>query len=329
MTITAFLLLVPVAGGLIVAPPADAITGPQAARSRPAHPVTSMNQHPAATTTARQAEALRYWTPERMRHARPIEQAPDGTGTTHSIRPLSARSAAAPGHRVTPGHDSDGAHWTRGGTVATTTGRVFLTLGGREYFCSASTVASANHDVVVSTGHCLKDANGAWASKWTFIPGYHDGEHPYGAYTARRLMVATGWSHGAHDADDIGMAVLNTWHGRHVVDRVGGQRIAFGRPRGQYAYAFGYPVDPPYDGNGLVYCSGRLRADPKSPDQGLRCGMTEGASGGPWLTGFDPATGRGTITSVTSFKYSSRPQMVYGPYFGTQARNLYQRAQRA
>nr|BFE87516.1 hypothetical protein GCM10020093_101170 [Planobispora longispora] len=57
--------------------------------------------------------------------------------------------------------------------------------------------------------------------------------------------------------------------------------------------------------------------------------MTAGSSGGPWFTGFDPSTGRGTVTSVSSFKYSNDQGTMYGPYFGDIAKNLYATAQNA
>lgn len=241
-----------------------------------------------------------------------------------TIRPVRPRTTMA--GRAAAAKDSDGAPWTGGGAVAGTTGRVFLTMGGDEYFCSASVVNSGNRDVVVTAGHCLKDGRGAWASKWTFVPGYRGGKRPHGTFTARRMFVAKGWSSKADDNDDIGMAAVNTSGGAHVMDRVGGQGIAFGRARPKHAWAFGYPADPPYGGGRLVYCDGPLRRDDESTDQGMKCDMTEGASGGPWLSGFHRAAGTGTIVSVTSFKYSDDEAVMYGPYLGAQARDVYHRA---
>ena len=40
--------------------------------------------------------------------------------------------------------------------------------------------------------------------------------------------------------------------------------------------------------------------------------MTAGDSGGPWLTGFSPQTGTGTITAVTAYKLSGDLQALYG-----------------
>ncbi|GAA0953540.1 hypothetical protein GCM10009560_76480 [Nonomuraea longicatena] len=185
---------------------------------------------------------------------------------------------------------------------------------------------------MVTAGHCVKDGAGEWAANWTFVPGYRaGGGRPYGTYTARRMFVAAPWSRSGDDSYDVGMVALNTSSGRHVADVVGTQEIAFNPGRGGHVYGFGYPADPPYDGEQLVYCAGRLRDDPygQTRDQGLACGMTAGSSGGPWLSRFDPATGKGLITSVSSFKYSDDRRTMYGPYLGDSAKALFTTAERA
>ncbi|MER5423115.1 trypsin-like serine peptidase [Streptosporangium roseum] len=264
---------------------------------------------------------LDYWTPRRMAAAVPID--PLGTAAGMFGRP------GVPLHQR--GARTAGTRWNAGGSVRRTTGRVFLTLGGLDFVCSASSVRSTNKDLVVTAGHCVKDGTGAWADNWTFVPGYDQGRQPYGQFTARRMFVAGPWSRSADDSYDIGMVALNHRGGRHLQEVVGGQGIAFGAARGRPTHGFGFPAEAPYDGEHLVYCAGPVRADPhgQTDDQGMRCDMTAGSSGGPWLSGFDVATGRGTITSVSSFKYSDDHGTMYGPYFGDVARELYTTAERS
>jgi V8-like Glu-specific endopeptidase len=249
--------------------------------------------------------------------ARPSRQSARAQARRRSARPLATTS---------------GSRWAIGGAVAKATGRVFLTMNGVDFVCSASTVRSRNRDLVITAGHCVKDGAGAWAKNWTFVPGYGTaGTKPYGRWTARRMFVAAPWSRSSDDSHDVGMVALAPLRGKHVADVVGVQDIAFNSPRGGRAVTFGYPADPPYDGKHLVYCAGKLRDDPygDTHDQGLGCDMTAGSSGGPWLSRFDAATGRGTITSVSSFKYSDDRATMYGPILGEPARKLYQTASRA
>ncbi|MFI6505712.1 trypsin-like serine peptidase [Nonomuraea typhae] len=255
-----------------------------------------------------------------------------GLGAKPDVSGGSAQIVIPRRQSARPQTTTSGSRWVTGGLVSQTTGRVFLTVDEVDFVCSAGTVRSANRDVVVTAGHCVKDGAGEWAKNWTFVPGYQEGGgQPYGAYTARRMFVAGPWSRGGDDSYDVGMVALNTSNGRHVTDVVGSQEIAFNARRGGQAYGFGYPADPPYDGEQLFYCAGRLRDDPygQTRDQGLGCDMTAGSSGGPWLTRFDPATGKGTVTSVSSFKYSDDQGTMYGPYLGDSARALFNTAQRS
>ncbi|WP_217707275.1 trypsin-like serine peptidase [Nonomuraea rhodomycinica] len=329
-------------------------------------------EHVAARRPADHARVLGYWTRERMARALPIDLLDGvsrggllggvtgrsglttAPGLSHGALKLLPRPRAGAAEQqpragaaeqrphagaverrhqsARPQFITAGSRWTTGGAVTRTTGRVFMTLRGVDFVCSAGTVRSANRDVVVTAGHCVKDGTGAWAENWTFVPGYREGgAEPYGRYAARRMFVAGPWSRSADDDYDVGMVALTTWADRHVADAVGAQEIAFNTGRGGQAFGFGYPADPPYTGEHLVYCAGKLRDDPhgQTRDQGLGCDMTAGSSGGPWLSGFDHATGWGTMTSLSSFKYSDDRRTMYGPYFGDTIKTLYTAAERA
>ncbi|GAA1279297.1 peptidase [Sphaerisporangium rubeum] len=316
---------VPLVAGLLAAVPADQDpalhgggTGRGAGQVAPRRVVA---EHTAAATTADLRRALGYWTPERMARALPA---------TLLDVPRAALLPPAPPRRLAK-PVTKGSRWAAGGAVSRTTGRVFLTMRGSDYVCSAGAVRSRNMDVVVTAGHCVKDGTGAWARNWTFVPGYDEGRRPYGAFTARRMFVPEPWSAKADDSYDLAMVAVAPSEGRHLAEVVGGQDIAFNRPRGTRTFGFGFPADAPYDGRHLVYCAGDPHADPhrQTRDQGIRCDLTAGSSGGPWLSSFDPATGRGVVTSVSSFKYSDDATTMYGPYFGDHASKLFEAAQSA
>ncbi|GAA3765520.1 trypsin-like serine peptidase [Salinactinospora qingdaonensis] len=281
---------------------------------------------------AHQRETVTYWTDTRMATAVPrygLRREMDGDG---AVLPAPEASSQAPPRRQSqsaPEATSDGRRWNGGGKLTKTTGKVFFTMDGRDFTCSAAVVASHNDDTVVTAGHCLKDGQGSWARNWLFVPGYDDGERPYGSYAAREMLVAPQWSEQGDDSYDFGVVVLDTDDGSHVADRTGAQRIAFNTANSERVWAFGYPATGRYAGRHLRYCAG-----PTTPDQsgthssGMACEMTQGSSGGPWLSDFDPQSGSGTVTSVISFKYANDTGTQYGPRLGDTARRLYQRAQR-
>lgn len=227
--------------------------------------------------------------------------------------------AAAPG---------TGREYTRSGLVTRTTGKVFFTLDGSDYVCSGSAVHSPDKSTVLTAGHCVYDpATSSQATNWAFVPGYRKGTTPYGVFVATRLATTAGW----RDEEDFNLDIAFANVGRNEDDdllttAVGGQPIAFSPARGRAAYVFGYPAAQPWDGERMIACSGTLQQDTHaapSTAEGLACTMTPGSSGGPWFASFDPGTGTGTLTSLTSFSYSDQAGVLWGPYLGDVAEALY------
>ena len=242
--------------------------------------------------------------------------------------PAAPAAPPAPAPRGAP--QGGGYPWNGGGAITRATGKVFFTLSGTDYVCTASTVRGGNRDTVLTAGHCVNDGPGEFASRWIFVPGYRDGARPYGTWTARRLLTPTPWSEKGDVDYDVGFALLNPVRGRHVTDVVGAQQIAFNSARGAHLHSFGYPSVGGYNGARLFFCRGTGRPDKYgSDDQGIPCDMTEGSSGGPWLSKFNTATGTGLLTSVNSFGYDDMPEVMFGPYFGERIRALFNTAQRS
>ncbi|GHF06597.1 peptidase [Amycolatopsis deserti] len=266
--------------------------------------------------------AAEYWTPEKMRSAKPLDNVLTATrNVTADVR------AAVP--RLLPSRTSKistGAPWTRGGAVTHTAGRVFFTFNGSPASCSGDAVTSANRSVVITAGHCVK-YQGSWHTNWVFVPGYDNGNAPYGEWAATTTLTTPQWQANEDLNYDVGAAVVAPLNGRYLTDVVGAQGIAFNQPRGQVMYSFGYPAEPPYDGSELTYCAGRTFNDTfGSNDLGMRCNMTGGSSGGPWLLNFNETTGTGIQNSVNSFGYTFLPGVMFGPYFGADAEALYNAA---
>jgi V8-like Glu-specific endopeptidase len=264
-----------------------------------------------------------------MAAARPGEQlaVPGGTRFARSGLLDAYLQRLGPG-RNTAEAPEPGAPWTRGGAVARTTGKVFFSLGADDYVCSGSAVSTADRSTVLTAGHCVYDPESSTsATNWAFVPAYTDGKAPYGVFPARHLVTTTGWrSREDFDVDVAFADVGPNASGTALTDAVGGQPIAFGAPRGGLLRAFGYPAAAPWTGERLVNCAATVVQDTSadaSQDQGMRCSMTPGSSGGPWLAGFSSRTGRGTLVSVTSFSYSDQPGVLWGPYLGSTAKSLY------
>jgi hypothetical protein len=225
--------------------------------------------------------------------------------------------------------NSAGAYWTGPELVRRTTGKVFFTAGGVNYVCSGSTVqdGNANVSVVLTAGHCVEDgAGGGFVTNWVYVPDYERwpakscATDPGRCFTAGRLVTSAAWANSENFDYDVAFAVIA---GNALEATWGSQAIAFNRPTGQMMYSFGYPAAGKFNGTRLVYCNAAVTDDRFSFDQGMRCDMTGGSSGGPWYLDFDAQTGVGTANSLNSFKYSNSNKTMYGPYFGNYAQAIY------
>jgi V8-like Glu-specific endopeptidase len=306
-------------GGLLDAAAADAATpeagsGPSVA----ARTASATEQH----------ESRTFWTVERMRGATPLDllltpqaakslKTPKTGGQSTTVAPTAA-PASIP---------QAGGPWTGGGAVVTTSGRVFFTFQGRTASCTGNAVTSQNASTVITAGHCVK-YQGSWHTNWVFVPAYNNGNAPYGQWSATKTLTTPQWGASEDINYDVGAAVVAPLNGQKLTSVVGAQGIQFNGGYNKQMYAFGFPAASPYDGTKLIYCSGNSSKDFLfSQDHSLGCNMTGGSSGGPWFTGFSEATGTGLQVSVNSFGYTFLPNRMFGPYFGDEAKALYDKAQ--
>jgi hypothetical protein len=269
-----------------------------------------------------QAAPRSFWTPAAMRAAVPMDNLVKAPAFT-------PKDVARGKSAIIQSIPNGGGAWTGAGKVTQTAGRVFFLFNGQKASCSGDAVTSTNGSVVVTAGHCVK-YQGTWHTQWVFVPGYNNGNAPYGQWAAKTTLTTPQWEASEDINYDVGMAVVNPLNGQKLTDAVGAQGIAFNQPKNQSMYTFGYPAASPYDGTKLIYCSGSTFTDfLLSQDHGMRCNMTGGSSGGPWFLSFNEAAGTGVQASVNSFGYNFLPGYMFGPYFGADAQNLYNRAQAA
>ncbi|MGK5628953.1 trypsin-like serine peptidase [Streptomyces sp. URMC 123] len=302
------------------------------------------------TLAAEQQRVRDFWTPERMRTATPFDRlvaqprdrrgpAPSSEGGTTTVAPTGPAADAPPASRPSASSPTSsrssrsaafpqaGGPWTGGGAVVKTSGRVFFTFQGRTASCSGNAVTSRNASTVITAGHCLK-YQGSWHTNWAFVPAYRDGQTPYGTWTATTTLATPQWADREEINFDIGAAVVGPVGGKKLTEVVGAQGLQFNGGYNKPMYAFGFPAAAPYDGTKLIHCSGNTTKDfLLTNDHAMGCNMTGGSSGGPWFASFDEATGTGLQTSVNSFGYTFLPNRMFGPYFGDDAKALYERAQ--
>ncbi|MFI9560514.1 trypsin-like serine peptidase [Nonomuraea endophytica] len=126
-------------------------------------------------------------------------------------------------------------------------------------------------------------------------------------------------------------------------DVVGGQGFAWNQPKGQPVYAFGYPGDPhpdgdkPYSGVTPKFCYGKtgtktyqVNTFKVEEHQVLKCSLTGGADGGPWLIRYNNAKRTGYLNGVTSIFHdqdgNQRIDFISSAYFDSETADVYNKA---
>ena len=255
------------------------------------------------------ASIAHYWTPQRMRAAKPA----DTVRTRAGKAPKKSGAFPFTSYEVTSDY---------GQAPTSTNGKVFFTLGGTNYVCSGTALLSGNKSVVWTAGHCVNQGPGAFATNWSFVPGYKDGSSPLGQYAARQLLTTTPWRTAGDFGYDLGAAVVSPVNGRSLTDATGGEGIAFNYSRTQQYQSHGYPAASPFTGQRLWVCDAPWGTDDTSATpatMGIGCDMTGGSSGGGWIVGSN-------LYSVNSYGYTNQRNVMYGPYQGSVAQSLYNQA---
>jgi V8-like Glu-specific endopeptidase len=289
-----------------------------------------------AEETKSTQEIVDYWTPERIERAlanpAPVPVAPAATSTSASAA-LSASDTGEP--QVTASADAVSPKNTTKSTATSTAassaasaqaadaaaadiavaqdvpastsipnvvvGKLFFTKpDGSDGSCSGSVIVSDTANTVWTAGHCvhLGDNSGdaGWYSDILFIPGYKDGQEPWGVWVADRKYAPTEWlEEGDSQTSDMAAVVLapSDTYG-NLQDNIGALGYQFGSVTDyDDAFTVGYPGEgynrTDMDGEQMMFCYGNTEdASPLWPlDDRLKmdCDMGRGASGGPMFIG--------------------------------------------
>ncbi|MFV8816592.1 trypsin-like serine peptidase [Haliea sp. E17] len=224
------------------------------------------------------------------------------------------------------------AQWTNGGTVQTAAGRILFVMGTDYYVCSGTLVndgeTSSDRSIILTAAHCVyDDVAKAFARSAIFIPNqagtsgagtdFNCANDPEGCWVADFGVVSKDWDAAVFPANipwDYGFYAMGTNtdplyfsnDGRDVaMDKIiTPMEVSFaGATLNTYTRALGYSYS---DDPNFMYCGEPVTG---SSYDGLllpNCGMSGGASGGPWSQSQAVDLGTGPVISVNS----------YGPAYG-------------
>lgn len=197
------------------------------------------------------------------------------------------------------------------------------------HFCSGSVVASDKGDLVITAAHCVYDeSSGSLTTDVAFVPGYHDGQQPYGVWTASQIVVAPQWLDDQDPDYDVAFVVVHQpGSAQRIQDAVGADQLGVDADFASLTQVVGYPSDTEQP----ITCTDFTKQF--SPTQlEFDCpGYPDGTSGGPFLTGVDPQAGVGKVVGVIGGYETGgdSPDVSYSVHFSDAINTLFQRAEAA
>jgi hypothetical protein len=151
--------------------------------------------------------------------------------------------------------------------------------GSRVHSCTASVVASAAGDLLVTSAHCVAGT----VDGYTFAPGYRDGVEPFGSWTVVGAYGAPGWIAHRDPQRDFSFLVVAphrvSGRTRQIQEVTGANRLGDGPASGTEVTVPAYAVgsdDEPLTCTARVYRRGVYPAFNCNP-------YVDGTSGAPWL----------------------------------------------
>lgn len=232
--------------------------------------------------------------------------------------------------------------YTNGGQIVGATGRIYFSSYGVDYACTGTVIRDnkSGRSLVLTAAHCVfDDIDFNWGSNVIFIPNRdsvdlestdmtgddihrHCGLDVCGCWTLSGGVVHDMWAdtpwpdrlmydYGFYIVDDVGDHQGTSCGSDALDEAIDELDFKVGVDIGaDNIHAFGYSLEHNPDF--------RECADDTSYNQPTDsldtywlpgCGLTGGASGGPWMGNFDSSSGKGNVVSVNSWSYSDVPGM--------------------
>ena len=301
---------------LSVSAPTVAPTAVEPEVSKPGAPPRLGGGVAGATTV--DAPELEYWSEERRAAAVPREFGVDAGGTeapAATVEPTGYTYA----YPFSQFAVSQLLYRTNRVYPYITVGKLFFTLGGLDYVCTASVVRP---HILLTARHCIFDylhpSGGRFATNVVFYPAYNGTGNAAlgGAWYARRLIT---WVANAPNLNyDIGFVQLFDDNEAGCGGSAGGQPIETYTGYLGYQYGgsynkrhwnqFGYPSAPPFSGDRMIESQSSTGAQDQfgfTDTVEVGNSQTGGASGGPWILTFKQGqTGANNYANgINSFKF--------------------------
>lgn len=244
--------------------------------------------------------------------------------------------------------------WTNGGNIQNAAGRIYFIMSGVPYVCSGTLIDDGiegpdgdGKSIILTAAHCVyDDINKKFAEAAIFIPNQvasgtstdkNCSNDVLGCWIADFGIVSVNWSTGEFPDNipwDYAFYVvgnlsdtlfLGSGQPKDLDLVVTPMKISFsGTDVTKYTRALGYSYR---DDPNFMYCGENLSTGYLDSLLLPNCGLSGGASGGPWSQSQEQDLGQGPIISVNSYGPARGKPYMGGPQlYGNDAECLFEAA---
>lgn len=187
-------------------------------------------------------------------------------------------------------------------------------VGPGNHSCTASVIQSSTRNLILTAAHCLSSPDGV-----TFVPGYRDGNAPFGTWQITKVYTAGGWQQSNDQDEDFAILQVAPDNGRDIEDVLGGNPVGTDADFTAQVRLYGYPGTSEQP---ILCTNGTIRAD--TYQRRIDCpSFSNGTSGGPFV---DASDGK-VIGVIGGYQQGGDTDDVsYSAYFDHTIADLYQQA---
>jgi V8-like Glu-specific endopeptidase len=193
-----------------------------------------------------------------------------------------------------------------------------------DHFCTGSVVASPAGDLVLTAGHCVY-GDGSYTTDIAFVPGYHDGQDPYGVWQISKIFVPQQFM--ADSDPDYDLAFLTVYQPgatKPLQQLVGADQLGINPSYTALTEVVGYPDDTEQP----ISCTNYTTQLSATQIQFDCLGYPAGTSGGPFLASSGQPNAVPVVYGVIGGYQTGgdTADISYTCYFGAGAEQLYTQA---
>jgi hypothetical protein len=291
----------------------------------PTAPANCLRVQTLTFSKEQQASALRHWTLARTKASEGFSQAAiDKLGRSRRLSESAAPASASqcvPESSLREAAAAIAPHAARpeapSAVAATTSSDGYPTIGKLTYDadgilslnCTASVIngtsAANNEELILTAAHCIEgieDGIPYTSTDLAFDPMWNNNKDPYGVWSVEKVFLNS-WMTctvplidcRTNPLNDYAIIVLSPQNGNGVGDVTGANGWTINQPDTIDNVTI---AGIPGNSSDLLTTVTNIDTATESGSvyrEATTPGFTDGTSGGPWLTGFDTTTGRGTL----------------------------------